>query len=128
MNGVEIAALILFSTALIIQLYFVLFLFVKVLKQPKNKSDSYSHFRLPVSVIIAAKNEAVNLKNNLPVVLSQNYPEFEVIVVLDQTIDNSETVLTELQKTNTNLIVLKNCESQQGKKNAPAADQMIVYC
>ena len=36
-----------------------------------------------VSVIICAKNESENLKKNLPFILQQNYPDFEVIVVDD---------------------------------------------
>ncbi|MEN0051550.1 MAG: glycosyltransferase, partial [Bacteroidota bacterium] len=36
-----------------------------------------------VSIIICAKNEAQNLKKNLPLILNQNYPSFEIIVVND---------------------------------------------
>ena len=37
----------------------------------------------PVSVIICARNEAENLRNFLPSILEQDYPDFEVIVVDD---------------------------------------------
>ena len=43
----------------------------------------------PVSVIICAKDEAENLKKNLSKILAQKYPEFEVIVVNDGSIDGS---------------------------------------
>lgn len=46
---------------------------------------------IPVSVIICAKNEDTNLKKNLPEILRQDYPVFEVIVVDD----NSEDGTTE---------------------------------
>ncbi|MFN8294669.1 MAG: glycosyltransferase [Chitinophagales bacterium] len=36
-----------------------------------------------VSIIICAKNESENLKKNLPFILEQNYPDFEVIIVDD---------------------------------------------
>ena len=55
-------------------------------------------FQLPVSVIICAKNEAENLKELLPLVLDQNYPSFEVIVVNDSSEDDSEMVLAALKR------------------------------
>lgn len=51
----------------------------------------------PVSVIIAAKNEAENLQKNLSQILSQEYPEFEVIIAVNQTTDNTIQVLQELK-------------------------------
>jgi len=41
----------------------------------------------PVSVIVYAKNESENLKRNLPSLLSQNYPDYEVIVINDGSTD-----------------------------------------
>jgi len=43
----------------------------------------------PVSVLIAAHNEADRLRRYLPSVLSQEYPVFEVIVALDRCTDES---------------------------------------
>ena len=52
----------------------------------------------PVSIIICAKNEAVNLQQFLPLVLQQDYPEnlFEVIIVNDQSTDHTTEILNEL--------------------------------
>ncbi len=52
----------------------------------------------PVSVIICARNEADNLASFLPVILEQNYPEYEVIVVNDCSDDDSQHLLEEFQK------------------------------
>jgi biofilm PGA synthesis N-glycosyltransferase PgaC len=49
--------------------------------------------KLPVSVVICARNEAVNLRVNLPAILEQNYHEFEVVVVNDCSNDESEFIL-----------------------------------
>lgn len=49
----------------------------------------------PVSVIICAKNEDENLTEFLPKVLQQDHPNFEVIVVNDCSIDNTENVIDE---------------------------------
>jgi cellulose synthase/poly-beta-1,6-N-acetylglucosamine synthase-like glycosyltransferase len=53
--------------------------------------------RFPVSVIICARNEEENLRNNLPLVLEQDYPEFEVIVVNDASADKTEEVLRDMK-------------------------------
>ncbi len=60
-------------------------------KQPINKEMH------PVSVIIAARNESDNLFKHLPVILEQNYPEYEVIVVNHQSMDDSTYVLSAFQ-------------------------------
>ena len=58
--------------------------------------------RYPVSVLICAKNEADNLGRNLPAILEQQYYfkegglAFEVIVVDDQSTDETARILTEL--------------------------------
>ncbi|HSV77106.1 MAG TPA: glycosyltransferase [Bacteroidales bacterium] len=51
----------------------------------------------PVSVIICARNEYLNLKENLPAFLQQDYPEYEVIVVNDGSDDDTEQLLYELK-------------------------------
>jgi len=52
----------------------------------------------PVSVIICARNEEENLLLNLPTVLEQDYPSFEVIVVNYCSEDNTEQVLAEFKQ------------------------------
>lgn len=58
-------------------------------KKDKKLNKQYQ----PVSIIICARNERENLLNHLPKFLSQDYPEFEVIVVNDNSIDDTEEVL-----------------------------------
>lgn len=52
----------------------------------------------PVSIIICAKNEAEKLLKFLPRVLTQDYPDYEVVVVNDCSEDDTELVLEQLQK------------------------------
>ncbi|WP_184541704.1 glycosyltransferase [Mucilaginibacter sp. FT3.2] len=52
---------------------------------------------IPVSVIISARNEAKNLQENLPFILEQNYPDFEVVVINDCSYDRSDEVLEAMQ-------------------------------
>ena len=65
----------------------------------KEKNQTHA-----VSVIVCARDEAANLATNLPGLLVQTYPTtHEVIVVNDNSIDESKYVIAELQKTFKNL-------------------------
>ena len=106
-----------FTIAVGIQLLY-LFVFNFRLLIHKNKSDR-SSFMPPVSVIVCARNEEDNLFNHLPVLLEQDYPEFEVIVVNDQSQDDSRHIIKAYQNTYSNLreIALeKNRHRKFGKK------------
>ena len=75
----------------------------------------------PASVIICARNEAVHIKHNLTLLLEQDYPVFEVIVVDDCSWDSTLTVLKEVQKTHPRLKILEIKEDsiyKHGKKLA----------
>jgi len=49
-----------------------------------------------VSIIIAAKNEAPHLQDLVPLLMQQDYPEFEVLIVNDCSTDDSEDMLRSL--------------------------------
>jgi len=69
--------------------------------KPTQKSKSQTQ---PVSVIVCARDEAANLATNLPGILVQTYPTtHEVIVVNDNSVDESKYVIAELQKDFKNL-------------------------
>ncbi|MCC6582541.1 MAG: glycosyltransferase [Chitinophagales bacterium] len=61
--------------------YQLVLIFVIIKKKKSNKPDSNN--LKSVSVIICAKNERENLQKNLPAILNQHYPDFEVILVDD---------------------------------------------
>jgi cellulose synthase/poly-beta-1,6-N-acetylglucosamine synthase-like glycosyltransferase len=60
----------------------------------------------PVSVVICARNEYVNLKNNLPLILEQDYPNFEVVVVNDNSQDDSIELLEDMARENPRLKIV----------------------
>ncbi|MEO6882838.1 MAG: glycosyltransferase [Bacteroidia bacterium] len=73
------------------------------------------------SIVICAKNEDHNIVDFLPLVLEQEYPEFEVVVVNDCSFDNTADVLEELSKKYARLkiVTIKENENfQHGKKVA----------
>ncbi|MDR0844188.1 MAG: glycosyltransferase [Tannerella sp.] len=53
---------------------------------------------LPVSVVVYAGNESENLQKYLPSLLTQKYPEYEVIVVNDGSTDETNDVLKSLEQ------------------------------
>ncbi len=60
----------------------------------------------PISVIICAKNEEENLRENLTHILRQEYFDYEVLVVNDGSTDGTAQVLSDFQKEYTHLRVL----------------------
>ena len=57
----------------------------------------------PLSVIIVAKDATHELQENLPFILEQNYPEFEVIVIYDRPADDCDNTLKLLEDKYPNL-------------------------
>ncbi len=93
------------SIAIVQILYFVFFFFRLAFYKSKPKSSTQTH---PVSVVICARDEAANLANYLTGTLVQDYPTtHEVIVVNDNSYDDSKYVLEELQKSYKQLHVIE---------------------
>ena len=81
------------------------------------KSDAAANAEA-VSVIVAAKNEAGNLQNFLPLILNQKYANFELLVVDDHSSDNSLQVLEALASQYPNLSYYRQEKTKVGKKAA----------
>jgi glycosyltransferase involved in cell wall biosynthesis len=81
----------------LIHLFYYLFFFSRLaFYNPAKKSSSQTH---AVSAIICARDEAANLVQNLPGILVQKYDStHEVIVVNDNSFDESKYILEELKK------------------------------
>lgn len=77
-----------------IQIFYIFIFYFKFIFK-KNKIDNKDFEYQPVTVIIAARNEAENLQKNLDFFLTQDYPNYQVIVVNDASTDESATVLAE---------------------------------
>lgn len=86
----EIIILSALLSFLVIQLWYIFFFYFRIIYR-KKKIETTSNE--PISVIICARNEEVNLKNNLSFILNQKYPNYEVIVVNDCSEDDTLEVL-----------------------------------
>lgn len=89
---------ILFCTITLIQLFYYLFFFRRLaFYKPKAPTSSIDQ---PVSVIICARDEADNLSKFFPGVLVQEYKTtHEIVVVNDNSQDDSKYLLEEFKKT-----------------------------
>jgi cellulose synthase/poly-beta-1,6-N-acetylglucosamine synthase-like glycosyltransferase len=76
-----------------IQLFYVFYFYARFAYRRSKPSTDNPQYP-PISVIIAARNESDNLYEHLPSILSQDYPNYEVIVVNNQSIDDSNWILT----------------------------------
>ncbi len=94
------------GSSLLVQLiyYWAVFSRLSFFKHKKNKDLSY--FLPPISVVISARNEYLNLEINLPLILSQDYPDFEVVVVNDCSDDGTEELLTDMARVEPRLNVV----------------------
>lgn len=97
-----ITALFLLSAIIQLLYYFLVMSKLAFFKEDNKQSSD----RQPVSVIITAHNEDYNLQRNLPVILEQNYPDYEVVVVNHASNDNTADVLFDLQLKYKNLKVV----------------------
>lgn len=107
-----------FVGTLAIQLFYYFFFFIRLaFYKPTQMMEETG----PVSVIICAWNEEDNLKKNLQSILEQNYPEFEVIVVNDHSLDETDLLLQAWQLKYTHLRVInlnRDNALMRGKKFA----------
>ena len=90
-NPLTITLLVIISVAFIYQIYF----YLRYLRLGgKVTSQTDSDVQLPaVSVIVCAHNEYDNLQDYLSILLEQDYPCYEVIVVDDSSEDGSDLLL-----------------------------------
>lgn len=85
-------------------------------KAPKSNQQNY-----PVSIIVACRNEAENLRKYLPKLLKQQYHKFEIILVDDASQDETLSVMEQYAKKDekVNYFSIPKTENYTGnKKNA----------
>nr|WP_231582667.1 glycosyltransferase [Pedobacter sp. BMA] len=119
LTPIEIILLSTLVFCLLVQLYYVLFVHLKLANAIVEDVPVVS--RKPVSVVVCARNEVANLGAYLPTLMTQNYPEYEVVVVNDRSWDGTEELLEQMAKKYSNLKVVKVLDNDKflaGKKFA----------
>ncbi len=93
-----------------IQLIYHWFFLSRLIFHREKKTNGQASKKEPISVIICAKNEDSNLEKHLPLILEQKYSDYEVVVVNDNSKDNTENILEQFKQkyNNLNVVNLKN--------------------
>ena len=84
---------------LIIQLYFYLFFFSGIPRFAKRINSGkikLAEQQPPVTVIITTRDQEAILARQLPLILEQEYPEYQVVVVNDASSDDTDELLKKL--------------------------------
>jgi len=103
LSVLEATLVILFMVSVMVQLVYYLAIFSK-LAYYKSKPDTTSFE--PVSVIVSAHDEDYNLRKNLPAILNQDYPDYEVVVVNHASTDDTKELLEDFQRQHSNLKIV----------------------
>lgn len=105
------------GSLIIIQLIYYIIVYGKVAFYKGNRKENED--TLSVSVVLCVKDQAYYLEKHLPIILEQEYPNFEVVVVNDASTDETEYILKLLQEIYPNLNVVhlyENINKYLGKK------------
>lgn len=99
-NFTDIILLSLLGMLFLIQILYLILVYSRIHKHTSDVEKgklTFSEELPPLSVIICADNETENLRKNLPFILEQDYPRFEVVIVNDSLSDESEDFLKLLE-------------------------------
>lgn len=74
--------------------------------------------RIPVSVIVCAKNEAEKVKQFVPILATQDYPDYEIVLIDDASSDETLDIFEAFEKqySNIRLVKVENNEAFWGNK------------
>lgn len=88
-----------------------------LIRELRLSTDSQPHIYVPFSVLISARNEGPNLSRFLTAILRQDYPVFEVIIIDDDSMDDSAEILNRFKDQYPHLRVIKiEHKKSAGKK------------
>jgi glycosyltransferase involved in cell wall biosynthesis len=110
-----ILILYLFIAVVVIQLSYYLIVFGKF---AFAKEQTITPKRIPISVIVCAKNEEENVAKFIPLLAEQDYPDFEIVLIDDASSDNTLQLFEEFEKqySNVRLVKVQNNEAFWGNK------------
>jgi len=104
-----------FIFIVVLQLLYYVFVFGKFAFAKTQKSTPK---RIPISVIVCAKNEAENVIRFIPLLAEQDYPDYEIILIDDASSDDTLDIFEEFEKqySNVRLVKVENNEAFWGNK------------
>ena len=97
-NNLSFILLIVFGACLVIQLLFHWAQFSKVAFYKRNARPKLDEELEPASIVLCARDAYEYLTELIPVLLNQDYPDFEIVVVNDCSDDETEEYLKDLER------------------------------
>lgn len=100
---------------IVLQLVYYVLIFGKFAYSGISKSTPK---RIPVSVIVCAKNEQDHVRELVPILAAQDYPDFEIVLIDDASSDDTLEIFEEFEKqyANIRLVKVENNEAFWGNK------------
>ena len=104
-----------FIAVIVIQLFYYLMVFGKFSFAKAKKNNPK---KIPISVIVCAKNEEENVTKFIPLLVEQDYPNFEIVLIDDASSDETLEVFEAFEKqySNIKLVKVANNEAFWGNK------------
>ena len=105
----------LFIAVVVFQFIYYIIVFGKFsFLKPQNKTLK----KIPISIIVCAKNEEENIRSLVPLLVEQEYPQFEIVLIDDASNDGTLEVFEEFEKQHANikLVKVENNEAFWGNK------------
>jgi glycosyltransferase involved in cell wall biosynthesis len=104
-----------FIVIVAIQLFYYVGIFGKFAYAKAQKSTPK---KIPISIIVCAKNEAENVAKFVPLLIEQDYPDFELVLIDDASSDNTLDLFEAFEKqySNVKLVKVENNEAFWGNK------------
>ena len=88
-------------------LYLLLFMIKSLVQSPRLESIKNNKINFPrVSIIVPARNEEKYIRKCVDSLLKQDYPDFEIILVNDESSDKTLEIMKEYKKSNSIIKVL----------------------
>ncbi|MDO1501409.1 glycosyltransferase [Winogradskyella maritima] len=85
---------------------------------PSEKTSERKQHSIPVSVIVCAKNESENLKKLIPLLLEQDHPNFELVLINDDSFDDTLEIIEQFEARHANIkcVNVKSIDKFWGNK------------
>jgi len=116
-----------------IQLFYYVFVFGKFSYLKLQQSTPK---KIPISVVVCAKNEAENVIKFIPILAQQDYPDYEIVLIDDASSDTTLDIFEEFEKQypNIRLVKVENNEAFWGNQKIrvdvgnQSRQKMNTYC
>lgn len=107
--------------------YYLLLTIVNIIYMRVRSKKPSLEYSPRFTVMVPARNEEDNIRQCVESLLNQDYPDFEVLVIDDNSTDNTHAILKELAKKDSRLSVYNGSSLPEGWYGKPWALQQLSH-